>query len=88
MTFGDKGVPGVEVGAIGGRLVWSIEHLDLVRPNKAPLALPTLTVGKESTVTPVAATPSPNGELVLVVFDMDPGAKYSQGFNAFVETRL
>jgi hypothetical protein len=86
--FGEKGVLSVEVGAIGGRLTWSKDHLDVVRPKKAPASLPKLVVDKEWTIKPVAVAPSPSGDLVLVLFDMDPGAKYAQGFNAFVETRV
>ncbi len=88
VAFSDKGVPSVEVGAIGGRLTWTRDHLDIVRPKKPPVSLPKLSVDKEWTTKPVAAAPSPSGELVLVMFDMDPGAKYAQGFNAFVETRV
>jgi hypothetical protein len=88
VPFGDKGVPSVELGAIGGKLTWTKDHLDVVRPKKAPVALPKLLVDKEWTIKPVAAAPSPSGDLVLVLFDMDPGAKYTQGFNAFVETRV
>jgi len=87
VPFGDKGPPSVDIGAIGGKLTWSKDHLDVVRPKKAPAALPKLVVDKEWTIKPVAAAPSPSGDLVLVLFDMDPGAKYNQGFNAFVETR-
>lgn len=88
VPFGEKGVPSVEIGAIGGRLTWTKDHLDVVRPKKAPAPLPKLVVDKEWTIKPVAAAPSPSGELVVVMFDMDPGAKYTEGFNAFVETRV
>lgn len=88
VAFNDKGVPSVEMGAIGGRLTWTRDHLDVVRPKKAPVALPKIAVDKEWTIKPVAAAPSPSGELVVVMFDMDPGARYAQGFNAFVETRV
>ncbi|MBL8742930.1 MAG: hypothetical protein JNK04_17595, partial [Myxococcales bacterium] len=80
--------PSADIGAIGGKLVWARDHLDVVRPKKAPASLPKLQVEKEWTIKPIAAAPSPAGDLVLVLFDMDPGKKYSEGFNAFVETRL
>jgi len=84
----DKGAPSTEVGAIGGRVVWTRDHLDIVRPKKAAASLPKIVVDKEWTLKPLAAVPSPDGKLLLVLFEMDPGAKYNQGFNAFVETRV
>jgi hypothetical protein len=84
----DKGAPSTEVGAIGGRVLWSRDHIDIVRPKKAAASLAKIVVEKEWTLKPVAVVPSPDGQLLLVLFDMDPGAKFSQGFNAFVETRV
>jgi hypothetical protein len=88
VSFPEKGPASIDMGAIGGKLVWTRDHLDVVRSKKAPTSLPKISVDKGWTIKPIAAAPSPSGELVLVLFDMDPGAKYTQGFNAFVETRV
>lgn len=88
VAFSSGPVSSAELGAIGGKLTWVKDHLDLARPKQAPKSLPKFTSDPEWTAKPIAASASPDGQLLVVLFDMDPGKNYATGFNAFVEARV
>ncbi|MFO0546959.1 MAG: hypothetical protein U0271_01160 [Polyangiaceae bacterium] len=78
---------GAENGAIGGRVEWNSNKLELVR-GKQRSALPKVDVPPKMTATPRSLAASPDGALLLVLFEMDPGAAYAEGVNVIVEGRL
>lgn len=87
VEFGtDKGLTAATVGAIGGKLVWRKDHLDVARGFKSA-SLPKLSVEKELTPRPFRAVASPDGADLLVLYEMDPGAHYKEGFNLYVDAK-
>jgi len=79
--------PGGAAVLPGGKLVWKKDHVDSVRGFKIT-SLPKLEVGKEFSATPAQAAQSPDGAFALVLFRMDPGENYKDGFNPHVEPRM
>lgn len=81
------GFPVAELGAIGGKLVFKKDHLDVIRGTKTA-SLSKIEFGKEHKPTPVQAAASPDGSLVVTLYSMDPGANYGKGFNQFVDVNV
>lgn len=80
------GVIGATVGALGGKLVWRRDHLDLVRGPKTA-SLPKLAVDKEFTARPYRVVATPDGADLVVLYELDPGAHYAEGFNLYVDAK-
>ncbi|MBK6519720.1 MAG: hypothetical protein IPM79_35220 [Polyangiaceae bacterium] len=76
-----------DVGALGGKLVWKKDHFDLVRGLKAE-SLPKLDFAPEFKPNVAQATATPDGALVLALFQMDPGQNAAKGFNAHVDIKV
>lgn len=82
----DKGLTAATIGAIGGKLVWRKDHVDVVRGFKS-VSLPKLSVEKELLPRPFRAVASPDGADLLVMYEMDPGTHYKEGFNLYVDAK-
>lgn len=81
------GQPAADVGAIGGRLLWKRDHFDVVRGTKST-SMAKAEFAKEFVATPAQVTASPDGSLLIALFQMDPGANYGKGFNQHVDVKV
>lgn len=81
------GQPAADIGGIGGRLVWKRDHFDVVRGTKST-SMPKAEFPKEFVATPAQVTASPDGTLLIALFQMDPGGNYGKGFNQHVDVKV
>lgn len=81
------GQPAADIGGIGGRLVWKRDHFEVVRGTKST-SMAKAEFAKEFVATPAQVTASPDGTLLIALFQMDPGGNYGKGFNQHVDVKV
>ncbi len=83
-NFSEDAAPTATLPALAAKLVWKAGQLELTR-NKKTSKLTKLVVDKEFTARPFRVAASPDGKHLCVLYELDPGANYSKGFNLHVE---
>jgi len=81
------GFPTADIGALGGKLVWKKDHFDLIRGLKVS-SLAKVELAPEFKPTVAQATATPDGALIIALFQMDPGQNAAKGFNAHVDIKV
>ncbi len=86
IDFPDPPKQEVVVGSLAARVVWSKDHLQIVRKGAAPQRLPAVSASPPYKPEPISVVASPDGSMMAFTYGLDPGKKAAEGYSAPTRT--